>query len=241
MWAALLPSSYYAFYVAALAVAVRLAVFLSLLVSADRVLSVAKFGAIKLRAWATGRTPKEDWFSAPLPEDPEAHPKVRAAAGAATSAAVADRKGRSAEIVAQESACMLQEPPGLPLPSAAVQQLFCLGGSTRTWPRLRQRPPLPLAPDNAPPAQVAVQLPMFNERAVCQAIIDCCAELDWPAQRLKIQVGAGREAAAADSCTPPSTARAAGRRVPSTQLGRLNPTLPPLLLVCRCWTTPPML
>ena len=37
--------------------------------------------------------------------------------------------------------------------------------------------------------QVAVQLPMFNERAVCQAIIDCCAELEWPAQRLKIQVG----------------------------------------------------
>ena len=35
---------------------------------------------------------------------------------------------------------------------------------------------------------------MFNERAVCQAIIDCCAELEWPAQRLKIQVGrrAGR-------------------------------------------------
>jgi hypothetical protein len=29
---------------------------------------------------------------------------------------------------------------------------------------------------------------MFNERAVCQAIIDCCAELEWPAQRLKIQV-----------------------------------------------------
>jgi hypothetical protein len=40
--------------------------------------------------------------------------------------------------------------------------------------------------------QVAVQLPMFNERAVCQAIIDCCAELEWPAQRLKIQVGSGR-------------------------------------------------
>lgn len=36
--------------------------------------------------------------------------------------------------------------------------------------------------------QVAIQLPMFNERAVCQAIIDCCAELHWPPQRLKIQV-----------------------------------------------------
>jgi hypothetical protein len=30
---------------------------------------------------------------------------------------------------------------------------------------------------------------MFNERAVCQAIIDCCCELHWPAKRLKIQVG----------------------------------------------------
>lgn len=29
---------------------------------------------------------------------------------------------------------------------------------------------------------------MFNERAVCQAIIDCCCELHWPASRLRIQV-----------------------------------------------------
>jgi beta-mannan synthase len=29
---------------------------------------------------------------------------------------------------------------------------------------------------------------MFNERAVCQAIIDCCCDLDWPASRLKIQI-----------------------------------------------------
>ena len=35
--------------------------------------------------------------------------------------------------------------------------------------------------------KVAVQLPMFNERAVCQAIIDAACELRWPAQRLKIQ------------------------------------------------------
>lgn len=46
--------------------------------------------------------------------------------------------------------------------------------------------------DSLPPSttfpQVAIQLPMFNERAVCQAIIDCCAELHWPPQRLKIQV-----------------------------------------------------
>jgi beta-mannan synthase len=31
-------------------------------------------------------------------------------------------------------------------------------------------------------------LPMFNERAVCQSIIDCCCELDWPSSRLYIQI-----------------------------------------------------
>jgi beta-mannan synthase len=29
---------------------------------------------------------------------------------------------------------------------------------------------------------------MFNERAVCQAIIDCCCELEWPASRFCVQV-----------------------------------------------------
>lgn len=46
--------------------------------------------------------------------------------------------------------------------------------------------PLPEDPHQYP--KVAVQLPMFNERAVCQAIIDCCCELEWPSSRLYIQV-----------------------------------------------------
>lgn len=29
---------------------------------------------------------------------------------------------------------------------------------------------------------------MFNERAVCQAIIDCCCELEWPSSRFLVQV-----------------------------------------------------
>ena len=37
--------------------------------------------------------------------------------------------------------------------------------------------------------RVAVQLPMFNERAVCQAIIDSACELNWPRERFKVQVG----------------------------------------------------
>ena len=36
--------------------------------------------------------------------------------------------------------------------------------------------------------RVAVQLPMFNERAVCQAIIDSACELSWPHNRFKVQV-----------------------------------------------------
>ncbi len=36
--------------------------------------------------------------------------------------------------------------------------------------------------------RVAVQLPMFNERAVCQAIIDSACEMVWPRSRLKVQV-----------------------------------------------------
>ncbi|KAI3430675.1 hypothetical protein D9Q98_005265 [Chlorella vulgaris] len=107
MW---MPSSYYAFYVAALGAAVQLAVVLSLLVSADRVLNVLKYIVIKARAKVTGRQPKDSWACEALPKEVEAYPLV------------------------------------------------------------------------------AVQLPMFNERAVCQAIIDCCAELEWPASRLKIQV-----------------------------------------------------
>ena len=36
--------------------------------------------------------------------------------------------------------------------------------------------------------KVAVQLPMFNERAVCQQIIDCVCEMTWPDSRIYVQV-----------------------------------------------------
>ncbi len=38
--------------------------------------------------------------------------------------------------------------------------------------------------------KVAVQLPMFNERAVCQAIIDSACEMVWPRSRFTVQVRA---------------------------------------------------
>ena len=121
-------------------------------------------------------------------------------------------------------------PTHVPRSSAAGRSQGALAASTRfssTWARASAPcPMLPLASDVTPPAQVAVQLPMFNERAVCQAIIDCCAELDWPAQRLKIQVGAAHEATSAGSCPLPSPAHAAARRPPSTHLGCFGQPVP---------------
>ena len=36
--------------------------------------------------------------------------------------------------------------------------------------------------------RVVVQLPMFNEREVCQDAIDACCELTWPRDRLLVQI-----------------------------------------------------
>ena len=51
-------------------------------------------------------------------------------------------------------------------------------------------------------SQVAVQLPMFNERAVCQAIIDSACEMHWPSDRFCVQVApiAARLAASGQCC-----------------------------------------
>lgn len=73
---ALLPPAAAAFYLAALAWAVRLAVALSLLVSADRVLNVLKYAFIRLRARVTGRLPKDAWAYAALPDNPKEYPLV---------------------------------------------------------------------------------------------------------------------------------------------------------------------
>ena len=35
---------------------------------------------------------------------------------------------------------------------------------------------------------VVVQLPMFNEKEVCQAVIDAACQLDWPKSRMMVQV-----------------------------------------------------
>ena len=36
--------------------------------------------------------------------------------------------------------------------------------------------------------KVVVQLPMFNEREVCRQVIDAACELDWPRERLMVQI-----------------------------------------------------
>ena len=205
----LLFGSYYEFYVAALHAAVQLAVALSLLVSLDRVLNIAKFGWIKARAKLTGRLPKNSWVFSPLPDEAELYPRVSAARGegAARTAgagvgprmhAVGKRcPARSAAEAAlgagmwPSAACLPACPPACPLTRPSHCRLRCLhpSASASCLPACHPRALC------AACLQVAVQLPMFNERAVCQAIIDCCAELEWPAQRLKIQVGwwAGRD------------------------------------------------
>lgn len=67
---------------------------------------------------------------------------------------------------------------------------------TLYWKILRIRPeaeysatPLPdLEKNSKCYPKVVVQIPMFNEREVCEQVIDACCELDWPRDRLKIQI-----------------------------------------------------
>ena len=44
---------------------------------------------------------------------------------------------------------------------------------------------------------MVVQLPMFNEREVCQNVIDACCEMTWPREKLLVQVLAPRASRAA--------------------------------------------
>lgn len=72
---------------------------------------------------------------------------------------------------------------------------LCLYGAHRLWlikslcfDRLSDPPvPSPLTPGELFPL-VTVQLPLYNERFVARRLIDAAASLDWPADRLEIQV-----------------------------------------------------
>lgn len=56
----------------------------------------------------------------------------------------------------------------------------------RYWrTRSQEQPPRPLPPELP---VVTVQLPLFNERCVAERLIDAVVALDWPRERLQIQV-----------------------------------------------------
>lgn len=76
----------------------------------------------------------------------------------------------------------------LHLPYVLILALFTFGFIERIgffW-----RGGMPPAPGRLPPRlpKVCVQLPMFNEHAVAGRLIEAAAALDWPAERLIIQV-----------------------------------------------------
>ncbi len=59
------------------------------------------------------------------------------------------------------------------------------------WLKPRRRAPVGRAPAPPPPGQwptVVIQLPIYNERFVVERLIDSVAAIDYPAERLQIQV-----------------------------------------------------
>lgn len=72
---------------------------------------------------------------------------------------------------------------------------LCLYGAHRLWlihclymPNGNDTPPPPpfTAPEESP--VVTVQLPLYNERFVAERLLDAVARIDWPRERLEIQV-----------------------------------------------------
>ena len=65
--------------------------------------------------------------------------------------------------------------------------IYSLNAAWLVWQARGARPlPAPAAPLVWP--AVTVQLPLYNERHVAERLIDACAQLDYPADRLEIQV-----------------------------------------------------
>lgn len=56
-----------------------------------------------------------------------------------------------------------------------------------SW-RATRLPAAPVLPSTGPEARVVVQLPVFNERYVAERVIDAACGLDWPRDRLEVQV-----------------------------------------------------
>ena len=80
----------------------------------------------------------------------------------------------------------------VPLLYLGVVALLCLHGLHRlqvlwTYFRTRHRVPRPALGTAAAPV-VTVQLPVFNEATVVERLLDAACQLDWPRDRLQIQV-----------------------------------------------------
>src|SRR5215813_2367418 len=56
-----------------------------------------------------------------------------------------------------------------------------------SW-RATRLPPSPARPASGYEERVAVQLPIFNERYVAERVIDAACSIDWPHDRLEVQV-----------------------------------------------------
>src|SRR5258707_99971 len=57
-----------------------------------------------------------------------------------------------------------------------------------SWRSFRVRPFQPALVERGAEPRVAVQLPIYNERYVAERIIDAAPRLDWPRDRLEVQV-----------------------------------------------------
>src|SRR6267378_7113148 len=51
---------------------------------------------------------------------------------------------------------------------------------------MKPRPPISRVDEGEPP--VCVQVPVYNERYVAERVLDAVCALDWPAERLQVQV-----------------------------------------------------
>lgn len=56
------------------------------------------------------------------------------------------------------------------------------------WRHYKRAPPLPVPPDPSPWPSVTVQLPVFNEYYMVERLIDCVCRMDYPREKLEIQL-----------------------------------------------------
>ncbi len=81
---------------------------------------------------------------------------------------------------------LTRAPPGQVLTYLKIRTKSWITGRRPEHAYAARQLPDPVHFSSAYP-RVAVQLPMFNEKAVCQAIIDSACELAWPRERFCVQ------------------------------------------------------